>query len=809
MKKVFSASAAVFLLLFISLGSFPQTFINTLEDSTFSDMWLGIGTIDSGFAHSGFHYSLTDSTREYGLGIETALPDELKGKNAILKSGGWVMSDTNDVYSFFVITLTDNGKQVFWKGIPLHNYFKEKDKWVRFADSTAIPANYTKNCIIKAFLWNASHKHKVGLDDLSFQFKEMKSPSYLPVIDVDEKTAMANSSNLIYSNNYYSVYYDEERQAVSVKGKDDSSIIKNILFLHIPKNTNRYKPAVKSLRFDKAREKNGKTRLRFIAKTGYCKLKFDMTCWQSSSRIDFKAEQKYSKDIDVSRSSMVFEETLRPSEIYRFNRQLQDTAFQDEYWLDKQGIKLGDADSSLIIYHNTGVSSVQYDNKNLRIIINLDWEKDHPFFRFPLAPDSSGWKLEQSFSTYKKGDKATNAFSAYAGSQTGNIARFMKNPSGFEATYVWTEHADFTDIRTNRAVYFGSGKIKDADSAIGGFVKYDIPVTKSVFYDNPDSISNYEASNHLINSLECAIKTDSAFSRFLDDIHERGVGICLHTPEQYTTTGQRLDQALAYMQKKYSSPTWIDHGNNNGPQNNREDLICDGTLPYSKWYSLDLWKKYGVKYLHNAYYEENFTFMKTGFNSSIEKAYTGWGDYIPKPDYWQHASKTGDIYHWPTASVLFISNNSIWSYYFSKAKFEDFIKNWSVEINHCYPAWVDPKKGFGVYGPDSVMLAQPGFNKTLALMADLRSEGKLNIPTVQQFMDYRLAVDDIDYELLTDGRLRITNNSGRAVSGLAFATRAKFVLVDRGRPAQKTVGNDLVFWFDIGLGESKIIRTVE
>jgi len=733
----------------------------------------------------------------------------LKGKNVVLKIGGWVLADTNNAYAFFVVTLTENGTQVFWKGIPLHDYFKEKDKWVMFSDSIAIPANITKNGIIKAFLWNASHKHKVGLDDLSFQFREMKNPSYLPLIDADQKTAMASSSNLIYSNNYYSVYYDDERQTVSVKGKDNSSIIKNILFLQIPKNTNKYEPAIKSLRFDKAGEKNGKTRLRFIAKTGYCKLKFDMICGQNSSRIDFKAEQKLSKDIDVSRSSIIFEETLRPSEIYRFNRQLQDTSFQDEYWLDKQGIKLGDADSSLIIYHNPDISSIQYDNKNQRIIINLDWEKDHPFFRFPLAPDSSDWKLELSFSTYKKGDKATNTFSAYAGSKAENIARFMKNPSGFEATYIWTEHADFTDIRTNRAVYFGSGKIKDADSAIGGFVKYDIPVTKSVFYDNPDSISNYEASNHLINSLECAIKTDSAFSRFLDEIHERGSEICLHTPEQYTTTPKRLEQALAYMQKKYSSPTWIDHGNNNGPQNNREDLICDGTLPGSRWYSLGRWKKYGVRYLHNAYYEENFTFMKTGFNSSIEKAYTGWGDYIPKPDYWQHASRTGDIYHWPTASVLFISNNSLWPYYFSKAKFEDFIKNWSVEINHCYPAWADPKKGFWGYGPDSVMLAQSGFNKTLALMADLRSEGKLSIPTVQQFIDYRLAVDKIDYEVLTDGRLKITNNSGKTVKGLAFATRAKFVLVDRVRPAQKTVGNDLVFWFDIGAGENNIIRLVE
>ena len=71
----------------------------------------------------------------------------------------------------------------------------------------------------------------------------------------------------------------------------------------------------------------------------------------------------------------------------------------------------------------------------------------------------------------------------------------MKNPAGYEAAYIWTEHADYTDISTNRATYFGSEKIINADSATGGFVYFNIPVTKSVFYANPDSVTNEKASN--------------------------------------------------------------------------------------------------------------------------------------------------------------------------------------------------------------------------------------------------------------------------------------------------------------------------
>jgi hypothetical protein len=385
----------------------------------------------------------------------------------------------------------------------------------------------------------------------------------------------------------------------------------------------------------------------------------------------------------------------------------------------------------------------------------------------------------------------------------------MKNPLGFEATYIWTEHADFSDIRTNRATYFGSEKITAADSAIGGFVKYNIPVTKSVFYDNPDSITNTEASNGIFNSFECAIKTDSTFSNFLDEIYEKGSEICLHTPEQFTTTEERFEEALSFMQTEYKSPTWIDHGYNNQSQNNREDLVCDGSLKESPFYSIEKWNTHNVKYLWNPYYEDYFSFKDFGFNSSIEKAYTGWGDFIPKPDYWQHQNKTANIYHWPTSSALFVENNGFWDYFFNPIKFDDFIDNWSVEINHCYPPWVDPKKGFWTYNSDSVIIAQPGFNKTLKLMSDLRDEGKLNVCTIKDFMDYRLATEKVDFEILSDGRIKITNNSGKQIQGLSFATKAKYVLVNRLKPQQKTVGSDLVFWFDIEFGESKTVRVVE
>lgn len=55
---------------------------------------------------------------------------------------------------------------------------------------------------------------------------------------------------------------------------------------------------------------------------------------------------------------------------------------------------------------------------------------------------------------------------------------------------IWTEHADYTDLQTQRAVNFGADTIEHATQARGGFVANKIPVTKSVFFSNPENVSN-------------------------------------------------------------------------------------------------------------------------------------------------------------------------------------------------------------------------------------------------------------------------------------------------------------------------------
>jgi len=799
-----------FSLMFLTQFVVSQTYFCDLEDSVRSDIWIGQQTIDSGWAYSGSFISITDSVNPYGLGVEMSFPEEKKGTNTWVTVSGWVKSSASFPHALFVVTVRESGKEYFWQGIQLDTLITTAEKWYKFNGTFKFPASLTRTGELKSYLWNAGGKDTVAIDDLEIDFAKVVNPSFLPDMELrDDRADENNFSELLYINQFYSLWLEGNPQRLVVSGKDGKKVVKALFSVtDLTVNGNRIIEQTPFV-LKSTITKNGGAELFFIARNEYSVKHMTLKCFTDQPEISVEITEKYRKEIVCHRSALVLESAQQVTEVFRASRKSDTAVFQDEYWLAQQGVAFGEDGHSLLIYHTPQVSSLQLNTKNNWLAINLDYEKDHPFLHFPLDNDTTDYKQDWSASTYRKGNKRVNLLSIYVGVATGSLPRFMKNPAGFLATYIWTEHADFTEIRTNRASYYGSEKINNPKDATGGFIKYNIPVTKSVFYDNPDKITNTEISNGVFTGQESAIRTDKDFHDFLEQISSRDIEICLHTPEQFTTTPTRLKKALKFFRGHYGSVSWIDHGYNNHLENNREDLMCDGLLKRSPYYAARLWKKYGVKYFWNAYYEDYFTFADWKFDSSIEPYYAGYGDFMPKPDYWRHPTRSGNIIHWPTSTVLYISNDEMWDYFFNEQNLNDFVADWSVEMNHCYPAWVNPQKGFWTYDTDSVIVAQPGFNRTLERMASLRERKELNITTVKEFIDYQLKLENIEYDVLSDGRIRITNHNREDVNGLSFATKAKTILVDQQKPEQKIYGSDLIFWFDIKAGASRIIKIVD
>jgi len=787
------------------VGLLAQSYSTNLEYNNQPEYWIGLQTLDTTVAFSGTHASLVNTTQPYGIGFESPFPETVAGNNTQITFSGQSFSQQPEARGLFVVTLMEGELLRYWYGIHLDASPENVGQWNHFSQSLLIPANITQNATIKAYFWNQKPEIPMWMDDLQVEFSPAVNPSFLPELDVKNITT-SKQDQLLFANLFYQIWYNPTSQQIQITNPGGELLVESITYFTQRILKNQPVQLVENLKFVKKKKEGDETQLIFKIKTAASNSTCVFHCNVNYPDLEVYVTERFKKKQEVERESLVFVSKPTVSQIMRANRKADTTDFQAEYWLDKQGVQFGTQQQGWWMYHTPEVSSLQLNTPKNQLWINLDYQRDHPFFRFPLQPDSINWKTEHSASKYRRGDRRQFAFSIHLGGIQSILPRFMKNPGGYLATYIWTEHADWTNIRSNRATYFGSETITNADAAVGGFVKYNIPVTKSVFYANPDSTRNSEVTGGRFTELESSILTDPQLPDFLDQIHEAGSEICLHTPEQYTTTPKRIREAMQFIQQHYGPSSWIDHGNNNGFQNNREDLVCDATLKKSPFYALDLWPKHGVNYLHNSYYEEMPGVDFWQFDGSMDKPYAGFGDFWPKPDFWTHPTYSNALVHWPTTSAMFVPSDGLWEYFFGKKKLDEFISNWGTQINHCYPAWVDPEKGFWTYDADSEMIAQPGFNATLQRMADLRDAGQLNVCTIQNYLDYRTALENIQYQYFPDGHVEVKNLGNTDIPQLAMVTSGDYILVNGLKPFRKKVAEGWVFWFDLKAGETAQIR---
>jgi hypothetical protein len=207
------------------------------------------------------------------------------------------------------------------------------------------------------------------------------------------------------------------------------------------------------------------------------------------------------------------------------------------------------------------------------------------------------------------------------------------------------------------------------------------------------------------------------FALMLHEMHKNGYEICLHTPDEYTTQPQYLNEALNYFKTHFNSKTWIDHGYDNPLKNNKEDFVCDGFNKSSNYYSQPLFKKYQVNYFWNCYNEDSFLYKKYNFDCNIKQPYVGFGDFIPLPDYCKQLINGQIVYSWQANSTLFPKDGSLWNYFFNDQRLQNLINNFEVGINHCYPARVDSLTGFYDSDKNGKLIINAEFNKLLEKLA--------------------------------------------------------------------------------------------
>ena len=728
----------------VSLWTQAQVFSNDFENQQEWNLpWLNLHIVaDSTSAEENF-VCICDSLRDYGLGFVIDKP--FQNQNLSCRYG-FRFKAKADTKATLVISIDDTIHNRYWASYPLADFVDSNSDWSEAQLDLVFPFDYTHESEIKGFIWNKD-KETLLFDDARLEIDALSMPRYLPEYKQDSLIRLD-----ISSNSFIPIVEYINTQGDTI---NDPLVADNEISLK-----------------------------------------------QEGNRLIVSTEAVFKQDLHLLRLAYILPLPEGQLTVYRRNQHIDSTIFQPTYYLDREGFSIINDSLSLSTYHNTGISSLQLDAENRTACFNIDYWRDHPLLHYPMRSDTTDYFEDISYRDIKAGDILKGEFILYLTAPK-NLPRIMPVWGGYQSAFIFTEHADWTDLRTHRAVLFGNENITKPEDAVGGFCYFNIPVTKSVFYWNPDNITNAETSGGRFTGHIASIKTDTEFFKLLKDIKKEGFEICLHSPEIYTTLPSEFPTAMQFMKKQFGTVSWIDHGYNNGPEKNREDLVCDGLLPDSPQYAVDLWKENGVRYLWNPYYEEN-RMERYNFDSHFVQPYDGFGDALPNRQITTLPNGDKDFLLWSTPSTLEVNEDFEWYYFFDSIRLQRLVDQHNVFITHTYPAWSNPWRAFWQYNENGTAVAMPGFNFALSQLVRFRDEKKILPTTVQEYLNYYEKLLNIDYQITDNHTISLTNQ-GESIEGLTLLCAKPVVVEGKVINYRKTEEGYLV-WFDLKKNETITIK---
>ena len=733
--------------MFVAFTAKAQIYTNDFENrQEWNAPWFNLHIVADSSATEENFVSICDTIHEYGLGFGINAGKDFPNQNVNCKYNFRFKADVN-TQADIVVSIDDTVRNRYWAAYPLSNYVNDTTDWSQVQLDLNFPASYTQGGEIKVYVWNKDQK-RLFFDDARLEINAIPQPSYLPDNEV--------------------LHY------------------KTFKFLG-----NRFIPVLEYI------NAQGDT----VSDPSMAYYDFQLDGNENEDHITIKINSTFLEDLQLLRLAFILPFPEGQLSVYRRNQHIDTTHFQNSYYLDREGFSITNDSLSLCTYHNMGISSLQLDTDNRYACFNIDYWRDHPLLHYPMRADTSDYFEDISYRNVKAGEVLTGYIDFY-NSVPDELPRLMPVWDGYQSAFIFTEHADWTDIRTHRAVLFGNENITKPEDAVGGFCYFNIPVTKSVFYWNPDNVTNEKTSNGLFKRPVASIKTDKEFYKLLKTIKKQDFEICLHTPEVYTTLPDEFPKAMRFMRRQFDTKSWIDHGYNNGPDKNREDLVCDGLLPDSPQYAAELWKKNGVRYLWNAYYEEN-RMESHNFDGHFVQPFDGFGDALPNRQITTLPNGDKDFLLWSTPSTLEVNEDREWYYYFDSIRLQRLVDQHNVFITHVYPAWSNSYRAFWQYNENGTAVAMPGFNFALSQLTHFREEKKILPTTIEQYLSYYEKLNSIEYFIIDNKTIQLTNPN-EAIKGLTLLCTKPIVVEGKIIDFRK-VDEGYLVWFDLGKNETVTI----
>lgn len=786
---------AFFFLVFSSAGNAQRYFIGFEPDEA-QTFWTDFTPVADSSSPQGKYAGLIRADQTFALNINAPVPEELAGINQNWQLTAFIKSEKLSTGALFVITVMRADTLVLYQGVRCDDFLRHRTQWNKLHYTFKLPADLSHDIRIKAYIWNREAAEFL-VDSVEISVHHSSPLSFLPDFDaIDDDSSRYHT--LAYGKNFQ-LQWQAENQWLRLADSSGAPISRPIAWIVElgRKEDSTLWRQTQAWRLKKKSGHRHQTRLHFEARIDEMTAMMEIVISPNNHQLRCEVRTTAKRPVILWRNSLVTSFLDSVHAVIRQSGLLDTNSFQPEYYLRNGGVVFGENKRSVMMHNSLQLSSSQLNTQKGQLFLNLDLATDHPLLHYPLIPDTSDYFVDLSAATIQKKQCFRGSFSFFFGLESYDIPRILWIPDGYDAAFVWTEHADWTDIATQRAVNFGRSNLVRPADAVGGFVGYDIPVTRSIFYANPDGIRNSQASNGHFMGFHATLTTDTAFANLMQQLHDKGHELCLHTPEQFTSTSAMLRRALKDMQLRFGSVSWIDHGYNNKAENNRENLCCDGLDPQSPVAVRRLWKKHGIRYLWNAWYEEVSPWNDFAFDGHFMIPYPGFGDAFPVPMVCRHPSFP-EAMLWGTTGTLEAPTDEVWDYLFQPKRMEKLIQNRSVYFAHIYPAWVKEGKGYWKSDVDGNLVAMDGFNRALKTLQQLR-EKRLVLPsTVQQIVSHYEGLRQIRVEKISDHSLELFNPSRITIKGMSMAMKGNSVQINgRETKNRKVSGDEIIFWFDL------------
>ena len=479
-----------------------QLYSNDFENQyTWYPPWTNLKIVADSTALTGSYVCACDSTQEYGLGYVLKAGEVYPRQNINIKYEFLFRTESEKPNAVVAFSIDDETGNKYWNAYLLANYVNDTSLWSRVNLDLNFPADYIGNGKISIFIWNRE-KENLWFDNAAITITPWTMPSFLPEIQHDSIT-----------EDSFVLRQDDSLQTPLTY--PIGVLTEYILNGDTVTEYQRFKKA-KHGTFD------------YLAVSA---IDTTFAIWKANQPDrTINATTTFSKEAKLLRKALVVPFIDSTLTVYRRNMSIDTSLFQSEYYLDREGFQIGEGERSIVSYHQTDISSTQFDAVHHIAYFNIDYWRDHPMIHYPLS-DTLDHFEDISSRPVHKGMEWHHFITLHIGNNVPNLPRIMPIPYGYESGIIFTEHADWTDIRTHRAVLFGSEKITKAKDATGGFVHYGIPVTKSVFYNNPDQVTNEAVSRGSFKGLHTTIKTDREFEKLLKQLHKLGFDIWNNIPQ--------------------------------------------------------------------------------------------------------------------------------------------------------------------------------------------------------------------------------------------------------------------------------------